>query len=200
MFLTKYGSLIDLTQTCQRLRAVTSTDYIWHEILPRDELPLSLPAHRSIRDCTGRELQESALRALRLRTNWARKLPVIQGKHCVASSSLPSWSDTKNQGHLKLVHDGTLLVCSKDLYVDLNTNSIVYSFEAFGIVEGEAPRPLINIILNGWLTDFDACVVEDGACLILAVLFMGFPGEYVAINVDVLSVLFALVLTMYSVS
>lgn len=53
------------------------SDYLWHQLLPRDDLPLDILPDNDLRKLSAAELQASAIRALRLQVNWARKHPRI---------------------------------------------------------------------------------------------------------------------------
>ncbi|TFK28110.1 hypothetical protein FA15DRAFT_584896 [Coprinopsis marcescibilis] len=66
--------LLLLQQTCRGLHDLTAADYLWRGL--SFDLPLDLPAVRS--NLSGRQIQQSAVRALRVEHNWHQRQSKIR--------------------------------------------------------------------------------------------------------------------------
>ncbi|KAI0733517.1 hypothetical protein C8Q72DRAFT_594973 [Fomitopsis betulina] len=73
--------VLSLKQTCRTLYAFGSTDYLWHRIVQRVELPLDLPLDTPLCALAQYELQPIVLKAIRLEANWRRRPPRAKAMH-----------------------------------------------------------------------------------------------------------------------
>ncbi|KAH9928306.1 uncharacterized protein B0H18DRAFT_254307 [Fomitopsis serialis] len=70
--------VLSLKQTCRTLYAFGSTDYLWHRIVQRIDIPLDLPPDTPLSALAHYELQPIVLKALRLEANWRRRPPRLK--------------------------------------------------------------------------------------------------------------------------
>ncbi|KIP08201.1 hypothetical protein PHLGIDRAFT_386921 [Phlebiopsis gigantea 11061_1 CR5-6] len=81
--------VLALKQTCRGLHALGSSDYLWHRLVERSDLPLDIPADTPMAQLPSEELQRLAIRAIRLQLNWRRPSSKIR-----RTTSLPVPSDS----------------------------------------------------------------------------------------------------------
>ncbi|PCH42172.1 hypothetical protein WOLCODRAFT_120067 [Wolfiporia cocos MD-104 SS10] len=67
--------LLSLKQTCRALHAFGSSDYVWHRLAQRIDLPLDIPPGVALNELSHDELQRIVVQAIRLEANWRRKCP-----------------------------------------------------------------------------------------------------------------------------
>jgi len=151
--------IIALKQTCRSIYASVNSDYLWHQILPREDVPLAIPLHRDLRTYSASEIQSFVLRALRLRSNWSQSFPVIK-----------KWASPTLDDHggsydlLKLINNGSILVAIK-------RNRHHYAsmtLSAFLLEDIRSPRLLVHYSTPVLLKQFEATIDEDGKTLLVA--------------------------------
>ena len=139
---------------------MTDSDYLWHQILPRAELPLDLSPFNDFRKFTATELRDSALRALKLRKNWANKYPQVRNW---SIAKPPSYEGTFDD--LKLLNNASILLGVRRDRHSQRPSMIV---SAFTLLDISNPRLVVQICIPVIMKDFDACVEDEGTTLILA--------------------------------
>lgn len=80
--------VLALKQTCRGLHAFGSTDYLWHRLVDRSDLPLDVPVDTPSSKLSSDELQRLVINAIRLQLNWRRPTSEIK-----RTTSLPVTSD-----------------------------------------------------------------------------------------------------------
>lgn len=66
------------TQTCRVLHAFGTTDYLWHRLIEDFDLPLDIPQNVASNGLSAEELQEVAIKAMRLEVNWRKPISSIK--------------------------------------------------------------------------------------------------------------------------
>lgn len=151
--------LID-TQTCRSLYSTINSDYLWHQLLPREELPLDLPPSRSLASYNSLELQTSALRALKLQANWSKKSPQIHNLSVTNVKSLDGLFD-----ELKLLNGATLLLGVRRDRHSQRPSMIVCVYSLQNV---NNPSIIAQFSVTAIMKDFDACFEHKGSMLYLA--------------------------------
>ena len=146
-------------KTCRSIYASVNADYLWHQILPREGIPLATPLHRDILSYSAAEIQSHVLRALRLRSNWSRDSPVIKEWASPKVDDLDGSYDI-----LKLVNNGSILVAIKRNRYHNTSMSV----SALLLEDIQTPRLLVHYSSPVLLKQFEATVDETGKSLLLA--------------------------------
>ncbi|KLO17184.1 hypothetical protein SCHPADRAFT_821770 [Schizopora paradoxa] len=151
--------IFSLKQTCRSIYASVNADYLWHQILPREDIPLATPLHRDILSYSAAEIQSHVLRALRLRSNWSQDLPTIKKWASPKLEELDGSHDI-----LKLVNNGSILVAIKrNRY-----HNASMTVSALLLEDIQNPRLLVHYTSPVLLKQYEATIDEAGKSLLLA--------------------------------
>jgi len=145
-------------KTCRSIYGSVNSDYLWHQILPREDIPLAIPLHRDLRTYSAAEIQSHVLRALRLRSNWSQTSPVIKKWASPKLDDLGGSYDI-----LKLVNNGSVLIAIKR---SRHQNASM-TLSAFLLDDIQSPRLLVHYSSSVLLKQFEATIDEDGKALVL---------------------------------
>jgi len=145
-------------KTCRSIYGSVNSDYLWHQILPREDIPLAIPLHRDLRTYSAAEIQSHVLRALRLRSNWSQTSPVIKKWASPKLDDLGGSYDI-----LKLVNNGSVLIAIKR---SRHQNASM-TLSAFLLDDIQSRRLLVHYSSSVLLKQFEATIDEDGKALVL---------------------------------
>ena len=84
------------TQTCRVLHAFGSSDYLWHLMMALFDLPLDIGSDASLSALSGKELQDFAVKAIKLERNWTKPEPQIKKITTVIHSTDDMYVDAMN--------------------------------------------------------------------------------------------------------
>ncbi|EJD06573.1 uncharacterized protein FOMMEDRAFT_17082 [Fomitiporia mediterranea MF3/22] len=160
-----YSDIADvfaLKQTCRSLNGLTESDYLWHRLFPREELPLDLPPFVDFRKISAYELRASALRALKLRNNWSWKHPRVREINIVDLNTSPY---DGGLDELKLLNGGSILLVIRR---DRHSQRPIMFVSVFNLINARRPQLAAQLSLSASMKDFDACLDPEGTRLILA--------------------------------
>lgn len=129
MFACKRSLAYTIRKTCRALHVLGSSDYLWHQLVARVELPLDMPPNVKPTELCADELQSVVIRAFKLEQNWSNPVTSIKrltgplyGREAVEQmhllpgakwlitlsrkGSIVLWSlhNTLNTFHVKLLH------------------------------------------------------------------------------------------------
>ncbi|KAL5504135.1 hypothetical protein ACEPAH_8208 [Sanghuangporus vaninii] len=156
------ADVLALRQTCRRLNRLADSDYLWHQLLPREDLPLDLSPFVDLRSFSTSDIQSSALRALKLRYNWSRKTPQVRSVH-VANPNSRSFDSVLDE--LKVLNGGTILL---GVHRDRHSQRPFMVVSAYNLIDVKQPHLAAHLAIPVSMKDFDACLAADGMTLILA--------------------------------
>ena len=139
---------------------MTDSDYLWHQLLPRDELPLDISPVINPRHLEASELRRSSLRALRLRDNWAKKSPKIRNLYNLRGKSYDGAFDL-----LKLLNGAKTLV---GIRRDRHSQRPFMIFCAYVLENPRNPILAAQFSVCVTLKDFDARMDDQDGALIVA--------------------------------
>ena len=142
---------------------MTDADYLWHKLLPSEELSLDLSPFCDVRLLSARELRASALRALKLQKNWAARCPKVRNRFV-----LNQMSQTGSFDELRLLNGGRHLIgIRRERYAQRPTTCVfVYTLDS------DRSFQSANLSVSANMRDFDAFIdPESGDLLIAAAVF-----------------------------
>ncbi|KAI5122289.1 hypothetical protein M0805_002368 [Coniferiporia weirii] len=154
-----YSDIADvfaLKQTCRNLYMLTDSDYLWHQVLPREELTLDISPYKDPRELSAHELRASAIRALKLQANWSRKRPRVCGFYV---------ANARTFDELMLLHGGTILL---GIHRDRHSQKPSMSICTYSLQDARFPRLIAQFSIPTAMKDFDACIEGPGDALVLA--------------------------------
>ncbi|GJE88747.1 F-box protein [Phanerochaete sordida] len=161
--------VLALKQTCRGLHAFGSTDYLWHRLVEKSDLPLDVPADTPSSQLPSDVLQRLAVKAIRLQLNWRRPTSEIK-----RTTSLPGTSDALFE-FLQFVPGGRwLLVVQGGLRRFEHRNYTRVSFWDLSIIEH--PRCVVMFEFTGKHRG-SAVALRDGESLVTIVVALNDGGS-----------------------
>ncbi|KAI0359843.1 hypothetical protein OH77DRAFT_1419176 [Trametes cingulata] len=85
--------VLALRKTCRALHAFGGNDYVWHRLVADFPLPLDLPFNTSPSALSGEELQQLAIKAIRLDVNWRNPNTRVRGLHALIDDKSGQYVD-----------------------------------------------------------------------------------------------------------
>ncbi|CAL1716715.1 unnamed protein product [Somion occarium] len=99
--------ILALKQTCRVLHAFGSTDYLWHRLIERFDLPIGIPSDVPIHALSSDELQRQTIKAIKLELNWRRAVPSIKQSRMILGPNREPFA------HMELLREGNWLLTAQ---------------------------------------------------------------------------------------
>lgn len=171
--------IVDATQTCRVLHAFGTTDYLWHRLIEDFGLPLDIPQNVAPNNLSADEVQEAAIKAMRLELNWRKPVSSIK-----ASAKVQGMTQEQCV-HMQFLPGGKWLL-TVERYHRLLMTRFTTRMSIWSMADLARPYRVLNVELKGTYRASAFCPLKGGSSAILAVGLHETHGEWA--NVFLLSV------------